>query len=196
MIELYLLEQLLALEDCGTLSEAAKKIHLTQPTLTRSMQKLEQEIGVPLFHRSRKRIQLNDTGKLVAGYARQMLSLEMQMKTAAHRLEQAKHIFSIGSIAPVPLQEFRPLLAEYCSGKTIRSEIRDEHTLLDGLYANTYQMIVLNRPLNEENCLCYKTFCERLYYCFSPANHPASRILARYSEKIYAGFPADRTRHK
>lgn len=49
MIEIYLLEQLIALDDCGTLSEAAKKIHLTQPTLTRSMQKLETEIGVPLL---------------------------------------------------------------------------------------------------------------------------------------------------
>jgi DNA-binding transcriptional LysR family regulator len=182
MIEIYLLEQLLALEDCGTLSEAAKKIHLTQPTLTRSMQKLEQEIGVPLFHRGRKRIQLNDTGKLVAKYARQIVSLEMEMKDAARRLEQAKHILSIGSIAPVPIREFRPLLAEYCRGKTIRSEIRDEQTLLDGLYANTYQMIILNRPLNEENCLCYKTFCERLYYCFSPANHPASKEGVTFAE--------------
>lgn len=182
MIELYLLEQLLALEDCGTLSEAAKKIHLTQPTLTRSMQKLENEIGVPLFHRSRKRIQLNDTGKLVAGYARQMLSLEMQMKDAARRLEQAKHILSIGSIAPIPIQEFLPLLAEYCSGKTIRSEIRDEQTLLDGLYANTYQMIILNRPLNEETCLCQKTFCERLYYCFPPDHQPASTDGVTFAE--------------
>lgn len=38
MIEIYLLKQLIELADCGTLNEAAKRIYLTQPTLTRSMQ--------------------------------------------------------------------------------------------------------------------------------------------------------------
>ena len=55
MIEIYLLEQLVALAEYGTLSEATEHIHLTQPTLTRSMQKLETQIGVPLFERENKK---------------------------------------------------------------------------------------------------------------------------------------------
>lgn len=182
MIEIYLLEQLIALDNCGTLSEAAKKIHLTQPTLTRSMQKLENEIGVPLFDRNNKRIQLNDNGKLLARYARQILSLETEMTDAVLRLEQSRHILSIGSIAPVPIREFLPLLADYCTGKTLQSEIRDEQTLLDGLFSNKYQMIVLNKPLENENCICIKTFSERLYYCFPPVNHPTSKEGVYFSE--------------
>lgn len=182
MIEIYLLEQLIALDDCGTLSEAAKKIHLTQPTLTRSMQKLETEMGVPLFDRNNKKIQLNDNGKLVARYARQIVSLEGEMKDAVLRLEQSKHILSIGSIAPAPIREFLPLLADYCVGKTLQSEIRDEHTLLDGLYANKYQMIVLNRPLEDKNCICHKTFSERLYYSFPPVNYPTCKEGVYFSE--------------
>lgn len=182
MIEIYLLEQLIALDDCGTLSEAAKKIHLTQPTLTRSMQKLETEIGVPLFDRNNKKIQLNDNGKLVARYARQIVSLENEMKDAALRLEQSKHILSIGSIAPVPIREFLPLFADYCVGKTLQSEIRDEQTLLNGLYTNKYQLVVLNRPLENENCICLKTFSERLYYCFPPVDHPTNKDGVYFSE--------------
>lgn len=182
MIEIYLLEQLIALDDCGTLSEAAKKIHLTQPTLTRSMQKLEVEIGVPLFDRNKKKIQLNDNGKLVTKYARQIVSLENEMKDAALCLEQSKHILSIGSIAPAPIREFLPLLADYCVGKTLQSEIQDEHTLLEGLYANRYQMIVLNRPLEDKNCICHKTFSERLYYSFPPVNYPTGQEGVYFSE--------------
>lgn len=37
MIEIYLLEQLNTFVSCGTLSEAAEKLHMTQPTLSRSM---------------------------------------------------------------------------------------------------------------------------------------------------------------
>ena len=45
MIDTYLLEQLCAVWDCGTLSAASEKLHLTQPSLTRSMQKLEDLLG-------------------------------------------------------------------------------------------------------------------------------------------------------
>ena len=74
------------------------------------------------------------------------------------------------------------MLADYCVGKTLQSEIRDEQTLLDGLYANKYQMIVLNRPVEDENCICHKTFSERLYYCFPPVDHPNSKEGVYFSE--------------
>ena len=38
MVELYLLEHLLAVQECGCLNGAAKKLYLTQPTITRSTQ--------------------------------------------------------------------------------------------------------------------------------------------------------------
>ncbi|WP_300120406.1 LysR family transcriptional regulator [uncultured Enterococcus sp.] len=168
MIEIYLLKQLIALADYKTLSEAAKNIHLTQPTLSRSMQKLESQIGVPLFDRNNKKITLNDNGELAVHYARQIIDLEVKMKEAIHRLEQSKHILSIGSLAPAPIKEFIPILASHYTNKTIQSEIRDEETLIAGLYDERYQMIVLNKPLDNENCDCLKTFSEQLYYCFSP----------------------------
>lgn len=52
MIDPRLLEELVAFAESGTLSGAAEKLHLTQPTVTRGMQKLESELGVALFNRS------------------------------------------------------------------------------------------------------------------------------------------------
>lgn len=54
MIEIYLLEQLAAVAKYGTLSAAAEHLHLAQPSLSRSMQKLEDLLGVTLFERKKK----------------------------------------------------------------------------------------------------------------------------------------------
>ena len=51
MFELHQLEQLITVAECGTLSAAAEELHLSQPALSRSMQKLEAELQVPLFTR-------------------------------------------------------------------------------------------------------------------------------------------------
>ena len=52
MMELYLLEQLIAFSRQGTLSGAAEKLHISQPALSQSMKKLEESLGVSLFERS------------------------------------------------------------------------------------------------------------------------------------------------
>ena len=49
MIEIYLLEQLDAFARHGTSSAAAQALHTSQPSMTRAMQKLEDELGVALF---------------------------------------------------------------------------------------------------------------------------------------------------
>ncbi|MBQ3692735.1 MAG: LysR family transcriptional regulator [Clostridia bacterium] len=49
MIEIYLLEQLLAVRECGTLSDAAEKLNIAQPSVSRAMKKLEGELVLALF---------------------------------------------------------------------------------------------------------------------------------------------------
>ena len=46
MMELYLLEQLIAFSRQGTLSGASEKLHISQPALSQSMKKLEESLGV------------------------------------------------------------------------------------------------------------------------------------------------------
>ncbi|MCM1155375.1 MAG: LysR family transcriptional regulator [Roseburia sp.] len=49
MIEILQLEHLVAFAEYGTLSKAAEELHISQPTLTRSMKKIEEEFRAPLF---------------------------------------------------------------------------------------------------------------------------------------------------
>ena len=62
MMELYLLEQLIAFSRQGTLSGAAEELHISQPALSQSMKKLEESLGVSLFERSKNKIALNENG--------------------------------------------------------------------------------------------------------------------------------------
>ena len=79
MIEIYLLEQLAAFAKCGTLSKAAEELLISQPALSRSMKKLEDELGVKLFVRENKKISLNETGKLAAALARSQVDQNREM---------------------------------------------------------------------------------------------------------------------
>ena len=69
MVDLYELKQLTAFADLGTLHRVAEEFHLSTPSITRSMQHLEQYFGVPLFTRGKNRIELNETGKLAVAAA-------------------------------------------------------------------------------------------------------------------------------
>ena len=68
MIETSLLEQLVAFAEYGTLSEAAAKLHTSQPAVTRAMKRLENDLNVPLFTRTKNHISLNETGLLAVDY--------------------------------------------------------------------------------------------------------------------------------
>jgi len=73
MIELLQLKQLVAFAEYGTLSKAAEMLHISQPTLTRTMQKLENEFDVLLFYRTKNKMELNENGKLAVIYANKIL---------------------------------------------------------------------------------------------------------------------------
>lgn len=74
MIELYELQQFVAFADAGTLSEAAKQLHLSQPALSRNMKKLEDEVGIVLFDRQKNKLSLNRNGEYVLSMARKLLA--------------------------------------------------------------------------------------------------------------------------
>lgn len=74
MLDLSDLYQFVTYADCGTLSAAADKLHISQPTLTRTMHDVEDAFGVPLFHRGKNRIELTDTGEVAVEQARSLLS--------------------------------------------------------------------------------------------------------------------------
>ena len=59
--------------DTGTITEAAKKLYISQPSLTNAIHELEKEMGLTIFNRTNKGIFISREGEEFLGYARQVL---------------------------------------------------------------------------------------------------------------------------
>lgn len=184
MIETYLLEQLVAVAKCGTLSAAAEYLHMTQPALSKSMQKLESIIEVTLFERTKNKITINETGILAAELAEQILNQEANMLTQLRHFDKSKHTISLGSCAPIPIAELVPLLSENYPRFTVSSFLEDdEEKLVFDLLQEQYQLIVLSHDVKDDNLYVQKYSKEQLYLLV-PTAHP----LSGYDSLHFADF--------
>jgi LysR family transcriptional regulator, hydrogen peroxide-inducible genes activator len=68
-VEIHQLRAFVAIADTGSFCRAAQKCHVAQPSLSKSIQKLEIELGATLFHRSKRRTALTQDGNLLLARA-------------------------------------------------------------------------------------------------------------------------------
>lgn len=81
-------------------TRAAELLHMAQPPLSRQIQSLEEELGVPLIMRSTRPVRLTEAGRLFNEEALQVLGRVEQMKTAARRVgRNEQRVLSIGFVA-------------------------------------------------------------------------------------------------
>ena len=74
-MEFRVLQYFLAIAREGTISDAAESLHITQPTLSRQIKELEDELGKQLFIRSNKKITLTKEGMLLRQRAKEIVDL-------------------------------------------------------------------------------------------------------------------------
>jgi DNA-binding transcriptional LysR family regulator len=113
-MELRQLEHFLAVVEEGTFTRAAERVSLTQPAVSLSIKKLEEEIGGPLFARDVHDLSLTEAGRVLADYARRMIRLrddatrEMARlgSMAAGSLKIAAHEAAAVYLLPVALRTY------------------------------------------------------------------------------------------
>ena len=66
----------------GSIKEACKELHVTQPTISNQIQALEESLGHRLFTRLPRGLQLTEAGRLVFRYAKEIFSLGQEMTHA------------------------------------------------------------------------------------------------------------------
>ncbi|HJR58263.1 MAG TPA: LysR family transcriptional regulator [Vicinamibacterales bacterium] len=74
-MDLLQLEHFLAVVEERTFTRAAERVCRTQPAVSQSIKKLEDEVGAPLFARDVHEVSLTEAGRVLADYARRMVSL-------------------------------------------------------------------------------------------------------------------------
>jgi LysR family transcriptional regulator, transcriptional activator of the cysJI operon len=71
-------------------SQAADELHLSQPAVSRHIQRLELELGVTLFYRVGNRVELTDAGRILADYAQRVSVLSEEVRRVLGELEGLK----------------------------------------------------------------------------------------------------------
>ena len=165
------LEQLVAFADCGTLSHAAEALHISQPTITRTMQRLEEDFGAPLFDRGRNRIALNATGECAVEHARKLLFDAEQAVRAVQAFDRSQHEISVASCAPAPLWSLLPQLSARFPENTISSRVMDTPDVLAGFSAGEYTLAILPEPCAGD-ALCDVPFLREVLSVCVPLTHP------------------------
>ena len=88
-MELRVLRYFITIAEEGSIPKAAEKLMITQPTLSRQLKDLEQELGEPLFIREHKQMILTEAGHFLKDRAVDILELSMQTEEEFERRRQA-----------------------------------------------------------------------------------------------------------
>ncbi|MCX5326847.1 LysR substrate-binding domain-containing protein [Streptomyces sp. NBC_00120] len=162
-------------EECH-FGRAAARLHVAQPALSQQIKQLERELGVPLFHRSTRHVELTEAGRHLTGHARSLLS-EAE-RAQAHMAELATgHAgrVSIGFIGTATY-DVLPRVARTVRARLphITLDLRGElltPQLMDGLLDGTYDLAVLRSGPHAEGVNATLLRTEPLVAVL-PAHHP------------------------
>ncbi len=175
MLNLYELEQLAAFARYGTLSRTAEALHISQPTLTRTMQHLEEEFGVALFVHGKNRLSLNETGEKTVEYASALLSEAEKVVAQVHQFDASLHTILVESCAPAPLWSLLPALSEQFPDKTISSRLTEIPLILGRVKDKTCEIGILPYPAEDEDVVSVPFIREELSVCLPPDHALAGR---------------------
>ncbi|SEP69616.1 DNA-binding transcriptional regulator, LysR family [Solimonas aquatica] len=108
------LKAFVEIADCGSFTQAAERLHLSQPAISKRVTALEEQIGHALFDRVGRRISLTDAGRMLLPYARQVLQqIEDGKRALSHLHEEIGGRLSIGTSHHIGLHRLPPVLRRY-----------------------------------------------------------------------------------
>lgn len=178
MLDLYELSQLAAFAALGTLSRVADEFHISTPSVTRSMQHLEEAFAVPLFIRGKNRIELNETGKTAANAARRLLQEAEQAVRQVRDFDARQKTIAIKACAPAPLWELQRKLNAQFPNMTVSSVVCQSNEALAAWEDGSCDMAILPFPVDGARPFMQ----EKLFVCVPSAHDLAKRKALTFAE--------------
>ena len=148
------LEYFQAVVEEGSISAAARRLHLTQPPLSLQLRLLEEELGIRLLERGPRKVSLTDAGKLL--YKRAAAILEMSSSTVRELEDYARGLSGVLRLGTVstsgPALFHHRIPAFHAAYPNVRFEIQEGNTfeLLELLRAGIIETAVVRTPFQEE----------------------------------------------
>ncbi|MFA0961738.1 LysR substrate-binding domain-containing protein [Roseivirga sp. BDSF3-8] len=181
------LEYIIAVDTHRHFAKAAEASFVTQPTLSMQIQKLEQELGVTIFDRSRQPVVPTDIGRRVILQARQIVNesrkireiIEDEKKEVAGELR----LGIIPTLAPYLLPLFIGSFIEKYPGVTLQVEELLTEQVLMRLKQDQIDIGLIVTPSNDPGVLEQPVFYEEFYAYLSP-RHPLYRQETLKADEI------------
>jgi LysR family hca operon transcriptional activator len=187
-VELRHLRYFVAVAEARSLKLAAeRKLHTTQPSLSRQIRDLEAEVGIPLFVRGARGVELTPAGRVFLDHARVMLSqAETAVQSARRIAHPVKPLFSLGFMighdstwVPAALHVLREELPH------LQAVISTQNSpqLADALQLGIIDVAFLRKE-DGGPALDFKLLVEEPLEVFLPAHHPLADGAAIRVEEI------------
>ncbi len=162
-MELTQLLQFKTIAECKTMTKAAEKLHISQPALSLSLKKLEEELEVQLFERKKNKISLNKAGEMALIYANAIIEHADKMKNSFRQYTQKNNVLALGYCDPGPMRFSVPLLQKAYSNINVTAEIMaDDANALNDLLARKYDAVITLKKLEHKEVVSIPFVKEKL----------------------------------
>ena len=193
------LQYVLTLAHEGSFSKAADVLHITQPSLSQYVKKIEKEIGADLFVRTNGDVRITDAGRIYIEAGRRILDIEHQMENAINAIAACKTGSLLVGTSPSRSAAMMPLIA--AKFKELHPNmflvIREKTTaeLLDGMEQGEFDLAVTLLPVDEKRFSCEKLAEEEIVLAVPakweklPAKKCSGRRYPAVSTEILRKYP-------
>lgn len=170
----------------GSISKAADALYISQPAITKSIQKLESELEITLFNRSPKGVTLTENGKIFFNFIKNGVESFMN---GEHKLTSLKNLDSgvikIGASATITKYFLLPFIEKFHQlypNVDISITNNLTHALISLLKNGSLDFLIINLPTENDNNLKI-TPCCTLHDCFAGNINYKNQINKKISIK-------------
>ncbi|MEM6328758.1 MAG: LysR family transcriptional regulator [Planctomycetota bacterium] len=167
------LRQFLRVAELGNITRAAEAMGVSQPALSRSMQRLEEEFGQPLLERKPRRVDLTDAGVLLQARAQQVLNLvdDAKAEICDDGRSGRLRIGAIPTIAPYFLPGFLRAFSDAFPAARLLVQEETTDRLLARCKQGEVDLALLALPVQAKYVEVEELFTEELLLMLPP-DHP------------------------
>ena len=180
-MELRLLQTFQAVLDYGSLNAAAAELGYAQSTVTQHIQLLEQQLGVPLFHRDGKRLRISEAGEVLRRHADALLRQATEIQNVLGQFAGgAAGRVRIGSVEPFVSTHLPDILRGFLSephSMEITVDVGATQSLYQALGQGDLDLAIAPPPSGYTGVVFEPLFFERIAFLV-PASLPLARKKA------------------
>jgi DNA-binding transcriptional LysR family regulator len=175
--------------DEGGITKAAAKLDRVQSNVTTRVKQLEARLGAVLFYRRNRRLILSPDGRVLLGYAEQLLRLSAEAEAALH-VATPRGTFRLGTLESTAATRLPPVLARY---HLVYPEVRIElvtgttGALIAKVLHDDIEAALVAEPFNSENLETQPVFHEDLVL-IAPKSSPRIRTARDVGRRTIIAF--------